>query len=79
MLPCGLATGMAGALPQACLGTPCLSRRNSSAPPPTNDTPFAKMLEKFKDHTPSWMVRFNRAGAGFAMAAFIAANASRAE
>ena len=46
MLPCGFASGMAGALPQAGSGAPYLSRRISSAPPPTSETPRAKMPEK---------------------------------
>jgi hypothetical protein len=43
---------MTGAPPQAASGTPFLISRSRRAPPPTNDTPFATMLEKFKGHPP---------------------------
>src|SRR6187549_58034 len=49
MLPCGLAAGMAGALPQAGSGEPWVSRRMCSAAPPIRATPRAKRDEKLNE------------------------------
>ena len=46
MLPCGLAAGIAGALPHAGSGEPPVSRRIWSAAPPITATPRAKRVEK---------------------------------
>src|SRR5579863_8164675 len=46
MAPCGLAAGIAGLLPQAGSGEPCVSRRNCNAVPPTTATTREKTAEK---------------------------------
>jgi hypothetical protein len=47
ILPCGLAAGIAGELPQAGSCDPSVSRRISSAVPPVSATTRAKMSETF--------------------------------
>src|ERR1700747_2499956 len=47
MAPCGLASGIAGLLPQAATGGTPWIFRHCSAMPPMNATMFANTLEKF--------------------------------
>src|SRR5277367_2862349 len=46
ILPCGLASGIAGALPHAGSGDPWVSCRDTRAAPPTTATTRAKTSEK---------------------------------
>jgi hypothetical protein len=46
MLPCGLAAGIVGELPQAGSCEPSVRRRVSSAAPPISETSRAKVSEK---------------------------------
>jgi len=59
MLPCGLAAGIVGELPQAGSCEPSARRRVSSAAPPISDTSRAKVSEKFNAlfHSRMWVTR----------------------
>jgi carboxymethylenebutenolidase len=50
MTPCGFASGMVGLAPQAGWCSPCHSRRDKRAAPPTNATTREKAAEKLTDH-----------------------------
>ena len=54
MLPCGLAAGIAGALPQAGSGAPPVSRRDSSAAPPTSADDPRENVREAQCTVPLW-------------------------
>src|ERR1700722_19215473 len=54
ILPCGLAGGIAGELPQAGSGEPWVNWRDTRAAPPTSATARAKTSEKLKALFPMW-------------------------